>query len=143
MFGGGHVAGEGSREDIWKRFQSALLFSWFIFHRFCLLKKRFGQEKCNSSVEVHFKFQNLRFVLGFQWAKTLLKTNAISPQMLEWIENSNLICQNYFSSNVKKKKNVETAKTAERKDKPQFIDTTACFKHQDDILDTLRRLIKN
>lgn len=41
-----------------------------------------------------------------------------------------------------KEKNVKIAKTAERKDKPQIIDTTGCFKHQDDILDVLKRAIK-
>ena len=41
-----------------------------------------------------------------------------------------------------KEKNVKIIKTAERKDKSQIIDTIACFKHQDDILDVLWRPIK-
>lgn len=55
-------------------------------------------------------------------------------------KQSNLICQNYSSSNTKKK-NVKIAKTSENKDKSQIIDTIACYKHQDDILDTLWRPI--
>lgn len=44
---------------------------------------------------------------------------------------------------IQRKKHVKIAKTAERKESSQIIDTISCFKHWDDTLNVLCKPIKN
>lgn len=77
---GGWVGGGG--EDLW---ETSTSFTGLLSTRFWLSNKMIWSRNicqiCGST------FQNFKFVLDFQWAKTLLKKPTINTQTLEWIEN--------------------------------------------------------
>ena len=73
----------------------------------------------------------------------MLKNDTGNPKTLEWIENRVILFVRTILQALQRKKHVKIAKTAERKESSQIIDTIACFKHCDDTLNVLCKPIKN